>query len=198
MCGVNFGQNFWMGIFILYSLLWSLFLCTSVVDQNTFSMNYWFECFALNALAMSASLFYYANPLPACQIIGMVALLIATTTNMLAFLHMVVALIRCRNVCTPEIQLGPLSFMRLTHSAMRQSLATVRFHLELINLNDTKSWANLPSTVIISRLFMKSTQDKRMRFCSKLLATVSLAILKDIKMSTRETSLNERVLRSGQ
>ena len=66
----------------------------------------------------------------------MVSLTACSSANLIAFLHMLLALIWKRDVCTPTVQMGPLSSMRLMHSALQQSSVTVRMYLDSINLSD--------------------------------------------------------------
>lgn len=59
LCVDSFGLHFWMGIFFLFSLVWASYTRILAHVPNLFNMGYWFECFALNALAIAVSLFYY-------------------------------------------------------------------------------------------------------------------------------------------
>lgn len=136
-CAGDFSFYFFMGIFFLLIFAWAAFPHLAFFGrESVFHMGYWYVCFALDTLAMNASLFYYStSSWYFAQELELAALSLATIANVVALLHTVNALYWRRDICTPDVKWGPLSFMKLTHHAMRSSLSTLRFHLEAMDLN---------------------------------------------------------------
>jgi hemerythrin-like domain-containing protein len=59
--------------------------------------------------------------------------------NVVAFLHTISAIARKRDVFTPSVKWGPLSFMKLTHEAFRGALPKLRKALTALDADDVKS-----------------------------------------------------------
>uniref|UniRef100_A0A7S2I7X6 Glutaredoxin domain-containing protein n=1 Tax=Helicotheca tamesis TaxID=374047 RepID=A0A7S2I7X6_9STRA len=137
LCNADLANYFFLGLMIFLGLAWATFPHINFFGRDPFGMGYWNECFAIDALAACAALFYATNGLQASETLTYMGLTIACIANGLAFLHTMAALIRRRNVFTPEVKWGPLSFMKLTHEAFRGALPKLRSTLESIDLADS-------------------------------------------------------------
>ena len=104
-------------------------------------MGYWTECFALDTLAACAAFFYALNGYQISRALMLIALVMAAVANVTAFLHTASAMVRRRDVFTPEVKWGPLSFMKLTHEAFRGNLATLRHYIDVADVTDESAKA---------------------------------------------------------
>lgn len=138
-CNASFVNYFFMALFLFLALCWSALPYIGFLGQEKFGMQYWIGCFALDTLAACAALFYAIYGYNATETIMLIALVVASLANLVCLLHTLAAVIRRRTVFTPEQKWGPLSFMKLTHEAIRGSLSTLRLSLETLVLKDTQS-----------------------------------------------------------
>lgn len=99
-------------------------------------------CFAFDALAACAALFYTLTGFRAAETLQMIGLSIAALSNFVCLLHTLTGIVRRRGVFTPEQKWGPLSFMKLTHEAFRGNMSTLRTSLDALDL-DKKSKQDL-------------------------------------------------------
>lgn len=99
-------------------------------------------CFAFDALAACAALFYTLTGFRAAETLQMIGLSIAALSNIVCLLHTLTGIVSRRGVFTPEQKWGPLSFMKLTHEAFRGNLSTLRTSLDSLDL-DKKSKLDL-------------------------------------------------------
>ena len=102
------------------------------LGRDEFTMAYWIDCFALDTLAMGSGLFYLTNGWEIGGVLEFVFLTIASLGNLIAMLHTLVHLIRKDNVATPQAELHPLSFNKLTRDAIRACLPTLQVQLSVL------------------------------------------------------------------
>jgi hemerythrin-like domain-containing protein len=86
--------------------------------------------------------------------------MIATAVNFVAAMHTMTCLLRKHSVCTPEPKLSPLSFLSLTHDAIRAHLPTLESFLRRLDLDDESEEAH--NTL---RLFVAHYNLFRVTFC---------------------------------
>ena len=134
-CIVNFSQYYFVGLMVFLCLAWATFPYVGFFGRDPFSMGYWSECFAFGILAACTALFYAFTDFQCAKIVMLMALTVASVANGLALLHTLSA-IRRRKVFTPTPKWGPLSYMKLTHGAIRGAIPKLRASLEQINLLD--------------------------------------------------------------
>ena len=106
-----------------------------------FNMAYWIDCFALGMLANAGAVFYMANGWAFSGVLEFSFLIIAALANVVATMHTMTCLIRRHVVCTPEVELDPLAYMKMTHIAIQNYLATVQYYLYMIDLDDVSAEA---------------------------------------------------------
>ncbi len=138
-CVNSLANYYFIAMFILLGILYSAMPFIGFIGKEKWGMEYWIGCFALDALAGAACLFYAVTDFRAAENLSIVALSMATIANFTNFLHTGVALIRRRGIFVPNNKWGPLSFMKLTHEAFRGNMATMRETLQNLNLSDTKA-----------------------------------------------------------
>jgi len=135
-CAAEFSNYFFIGIFIFLSLLYATFPMYNFFGTDQYNAGYWIECFALDTLAACAALFYAITGFEIAETLQMIFISIASIANLTAFLHFCYGVIRGRGVFTPEQKWGPLSFMKLTHEAIRGHLPKLERALAAMDLGD--------------------------------------------------------------
>ncbi|CAB9507889.1 Glutaredoxin-C4 [Seminavis robusta] len=135
-CNASFVNYFFMALFIFAVLCWSTLPYIGFLGKDKFGMQYWIGCFALGALAACSALMYAIYGYNALENLMITALIMASVANGVCFLHTLASLSRRRGVFTPEQKWGPLSFMKLTHEAIRGNMETMRSSLDTLDLND--------------------------------------------------------------
>mmetsp|Transcript_1346 Transcript_1346/g.1855 ORF Transcript_1346/g.1855 Transcript_1346/m.1855 type:complete len:452 (-) Transcript_1346:265-1620(-) len=133
-CETDFSNYYFIGIFLFLSFCWaSLPHIRFFGMDEKFGMGYWTECFALDTLAACAAQYYHNNVMGhptgdsfGSKILMFIGLTIAAIANMVALLHTLTGIVQHRNVFTPEVKWGPLSFMKLTHEAFRGNMEKLR------------------------------------------------------------------------
>lgn len=140
-CNASFVNYFFMGLFLFLILVWSSLPYIAFLGREKFGMQYWIGCFALDALAACAALLYAIYGYNATESLMLIGLVMASIANIVCFLHTLVAIIRRRGVFTPEQKWGPLSFMKLTHEAIRGNMSTMRAALDTLVLKDNSDEA---------------------------------------------------------
>ena len=138
-CEMDFSEKYFIGLFIFAGLFWANLPHLGFFGRDPFNMGYWTECFALDTLAACACLFYALNGWQTSRALSFAALTMAAIANVTAFLHFCSALVRRREVFTPEVKWGPLSFMKLTHEAFRGNMATLRHYIDAVDVTDTSA-----------------------------------------------------------
>lgn len=134
-CLSVFHDYYFTAIFLVLALLWASLPSLGFFWRDEFNMGYWIECFALDMIATCASLFYLLTNWKMSAVLEFVFLTAAALANAVAFLHTLVCLVQKHGVCTPEDKWGPLSFVGLTHNAIRAHLPTLEYYLETIDLS---------------------------------------------------------------
>jgi Hemerythrin HHE cation binding domain len=109
--------------------------------RASFDMGYWIECFALDALAASASLFYALNGWQISQTLQSIGLVLASVANAVCLLHTTTSCVVQHGVFTPGAKWNPLSFVKLTHEAFRCNIATLRQHIDKVDVGDESAKA---------------------------------------------------------
>jgi hypothetical protein len=104
-------------------------------------MGYWIECFALDTLAASASLFYALNGWQISQTLQSIGLVMASVANAVCFLHTATACVLQHGVFTPDVKWNPLSFIKLTHEAFRCNIETLRQLIDKVEVEDESAEA---------------------------------------------------------
>lgn len=135
-CNASFVNFTFIGAFIFLVLLWSALPYIAFLGREQFGMQYWIGCFALDTLAACGALLYAIYGWNATETLMLMGMVIASIANIVCFLHTLAAIVRRRGVFTPEVKWGPLSFMKLTHEAIRGNLITMRQALDSLNLDD--------------------------------------------------------------
>ncbi|GAX15836.1 hypothetical protein FisN_2Lh445 [Fistulifera solaris] len=133
-CEGDFATYYFIGLFFLMGLCYAGLSEYAFFGQDTFNFGYWIECFALDALAACACLFYALNGWRISQNLQWLALCAAAVCNFCALCHTLVGIVNQRGVFTPEMKWGPLSFMKLTHEAFRGNIETLKHYLQSSNL----------------------------------------------------------------
>lgn len=129
-------EKYFIGIFIFLALLWATLPNLGFFGKAEFGMGYWTEVFAMDTLAAASALFYTLNGYQFSETTQLVFLSIAAIANMTAFWHTCACFIRGRGVFTPEIKWGPLSFMKLTHEAIRGNLSALLHYVKNATVDD--------------------------------------------------------------
>lgn len=140
-CNASFVNYSFMGLFLFLVLAWTALPYIGFLGGEKFGMQYWIGCFATDALATCAALMYAIYGYNALETLMLLGLVLASIANIVCFLHTVSAISRRRGVFTPEQKWGPLSFMKLTHEAIRGNMETMRSALDTLDLNDTSDAA---------------------------------------------------------
>ena len=140
-CNATFVNYFFMAMFLFLILCWSTLPYIGFLGRDKFGMQYWIGCFSLDALAACAALMYAIYGYNAIETIMLIGLVLASIANLVCFLHTLAAMIRRRGVFTPEQKWGPLSFMKLTHEAVRGNMATLRAALDFMDLHEKSDTA---------------------------------------------------------
>lgn len=135
-CAADFSNYFFIGIFVFLSLVYATFPIYNFFGSEQYNAGYWIECFALDTLAACAALFYAVSGYEIAETLQMIFIALASIANLTAFLHLCYGIIRRRGVFTPEQKWGPLSFMKLTHEAIRGHLPKLERSLDAIDLAD--------------------------------------------------------------
>lgn len=123
------------------SLGWATLPHFNFFGRASFEMGYWIECFALDTLAASASLFYALNGWQISQTLQSIGLVLASVANAVCFLHTATACVLQHGVFTPNVKWNPLSFIKLTHEAFRRSIETLRQHMDKVDVEDESAEA---------------------------------------------------------
>ncbi|KAL7580306.1 hypothetical protein ACA910_004342 [Epithemia clementina (nom. ined.)] len=140
-CYTLWMDKYFMGIFLFLGLTWATFPYLGFFDKGVFHMGYWIEVFAFDTLAAAASLFYTLNGYQFSQTIQFIFLTIASIANLTAFWHTCAGVIRGREIFTPKVKWGPLSFMKLTHEACRGNMGTLLYYVENASVDDDSAEA---------------------------------------------------------
>jgi hypothetical protein len=136
-CIASFSNFYFIAIFIFLGIVWASLPHNGFLGQDKWGMSYWIGCFALDALAAAAALFYAVTDFNAAQTLMFIGLTMAAIANLVNFLFTMTAIVRRRGVFTPEDKWGPLSFMKLTHQAFRGNMNTMKRSLEVLDITDT-------------------------------------------------------------
>jgi Hemerythrin HHE cation binding domain len=118
------------------------------------------DCFCLGILSTCAAAFYAATGWESSAALEFTFLILATAVNFVALMHTMTCLLRKHSVCTPEPKLSPLSFLSLTHEAIRAHLPTLEFYLRHLDLDDDSEEGN-----ITLQLFVAHYNRFRITFC---------------------------------
>jgi len=121
---------------VFLSLLYATLPTFNFFGTEQYNAGYWIECFALDTLAACAALFCAITGYEFAETLQMIFLALASIGNLTAFLHFCYGVIRGRGVFTPEQKWGPLSFMKLTHEAIRGHLPKLERALASMDLGD--------------------------------------------------------------
>jgi tellurite resistance protein len=135
-CTNEFSNFYFIGLFLFLSLSWATMPHINFFGRDPYNAGYWTESFSLSMLAACACFFYSITGYGFNETVEFIFLTVASIANVTAFLHFIMGIIRRRGVFTPEVKWGPLSFMKLTHEAIRGNLPILEQSLELINLDD--------------------------------------------------------------
>ena len=135
-CSSIWVEKYFIGIFIFLGLFWATVPYLGFFGKAEFGMGYWVEVFCLDTLAAASALFFTINGFQFSQTMQFSFLTIAAIASLTAFWHTLSAILRERGVFTPEIKWGPLSFMKLTHEALRGNLPTLRYYIESVKVDD--------------------------------------------------------------
>jgi tellurite resistance protein TehA-like permease len=138
-CEMNFSEKYFIGIFIFCGLFFATLPHIGFFGRDSFNMGYWTECFALDTLAACACLFYTLTGWQTSRALAFTGLTMAAIANMTALLHFGTAVVRRREIFTPEVKWGPLSFMKLTHEAFRGNMATLRHYIDAADVTDASA-----------------------------------------------------------
>ena len=136
VCNSQFVDKYFVGLFMFMGLCWATMPQFNFFGRSEFAMGYWTECFAIDTIAICACLFYYMNGWQFSQTMQFVFLSIASIANICAFWGTFSAIIRERGVFTPEAKWGPLSFMKLTHEAIRGHMDSLRHYIDVVDVED--------------------------------------------------------------
>mmetsp|Transcript_21528 Transcript_21528/g.27838 ORF Transcript_21528/g.27838 Transcript_21528/m.27838 type:complete len:536 (+) Transcript_21528:133-1740(+) len=140
-CNVIWVDKYFIGLFIFCGLCYATFPHLGFFGKAEFSMAYWTEVFAIDTLAACSALFYAINGWQFSQSIQLILLTVASIANITAFWHTFSAIIRERGVFTPEVKWGPLSFMKLTHEAIRGHMDSLRHYIDVVDVEDESAEA---------------------------------------------------------
>jgi tellurite resistance protein TehA-like permease/glutaredoxin len=141
VCNGALVNYFFMGLFIFATLSWTALPYISFLGSEKFGMHYWIGCFALDALAACGALMYAVYAYNSLETLMLILFVMASTANFVCFMHTLASISRQRVVFTPEQKWGPLSFMKLTHEAIRGNMETMRMAVSTLDLNDTSDAA---------------------------------------------------------
>jgi tellurite resistance protein TehA-like permease/glutaredoxin len=140
-CTGAFMNYFFMALFIFATLCWTALPYIAFLGSEKFGMQYWIGCFALDAMAACAALMYAIYGYKSLETLMLIAFILASTANFVCFMHTLAFISRRRVIFTPEQKWGPLSFMKLTHEAVRGNMATMQSAVDTLDLNDTSDAA---------------------------------------------------------
>ena len=135
-CVASFSNFYFISLFMFLAITWASMPHNAFLGQDKWGMSYWIGCFALDALAAAAALFYTVTAFKAAQTMMLIGLVMAVIANMVNSLHTLAAIVRRRGVFTPEAKWGPVSFMKLTHEAFRGNLDTLKKSLDMLDLGN--------------------------------------------------------------
>lgn len=138
-CRGEVERYFFAAILLFCVLVWAAF--AGYFGRGTFTMASWIDCFALDMMSASSSMFYISNGWLIAAVLEYFFLGVAAIANLVALLHTMLSLIQRRNVATPEVKLDPLSFSKLIHQAIKANVPTLQSHLEEVNVEDNSSEA---------------------------------------------------------
>jgi tellurite resistance protein TehA-like permease len=134
-CVASFSNYYFLSIFIFMGILYSAMPSIGFIGKDKWGMEYWIACFALDALAAAAAMFYTVTEFNASQTLAMIAMAMASIANFVNALHFATALVRRRDVFTPDAKWGPLSFMKLTHEAFRGYMSALQASLDALDMS---------------------------------------------------------------
>jgi tellurite resistance protein TehA-like permease len=135
-CNATFVNYAFFGAFLFLCLIWATLPYIAFLGREQFGMQYWIGCFALDTLAACGALLYAIYGWKSTETLMLMGLVMASMANIVCFLHTLASIARRRAVFTPEVKWGPLSFMKLTHEAIRGNLETIQSSLADVDLND--------------------------------------------------------------
>jgi hypothetical protein len=138
-CAAKFTEYYFMAIFMLLCLIYASLPHIAFFGANKFNMGYWTECFALDTIAACACFYHALTGYYVSKVLMVMFLITASIANTVAFLHTLVCMVRQRDVFTAEEKWGPLSFMKLTHEALRGGIPRLSAALSAIDLKDTEN-----------------------------------------------------------
>ncbi|GKZ00464.1 hypothetical protein MPSEU_000998900 [Mayamaea pseudoterrestris] len=136
LCGDRPVRTVAGGVFLFLVLCWATLPRNGFFFREEFHMGYWTICFALNILSAAATFFYTTNGWYLGLIAEMITIVCSAFAHVVVFMHTVTGLIRKHGVCTSADRYGPLSIIRYTHSAMRESREKLEYFLLTIDLDD--------------------------------------------------------------
>jgi len=138
-CAAALSSYFFLAIVIFLGLAWATLPYINFFGRDQFSMYYWVECFAADTLAAAAATYYNVFGTRTGECLLVIFLVIAVIFNGVAFAHTLSKLVRRRTVFCPEYKWGPLSFMKLTHEAVRGHLPLLQKRLACLDAGDVNS-----------------------------------------------------------
>jgi len=141
LCRDDFELYYYSAMFLFLIFVWASFPRVGFFGRIRFSMAFWIDCFALDTLAICASLSYLTNGWHVSGILEFFFLALAALANLVALLHTLTNLLRKHVVATPEVRLGPLDFVSLMHNALRANFPKIQYHLHAIDLESDSNEA---------------------------------------------------------
>mmetsp|Transcript_19267 Transcript_19267/g.32174 ORF Transcript_19267/g.32174 Transcript_19267/m.32174 type:complete len:928 (-) Transcript_19267:1082-3865(-) len=134
-CGSNFNLYYYLGIVIFLGLVWAFMPYIGFFGRNKFDMSHWNFIFPLDTLAACGSLYYSVTGFKIGQGLMVIFIWVATVATALAALNTLICLVKRRGLFTPFWKWGPLSFMKLTHDAVREAIPTLKGALDGVDLD---------------------------------------------------------------
>lgn len=113
---------YWFSVALFLVFLWCLY--RPYFGRMKFDMNYWAAGLPTSAIAMAALLYHALNSGRLGQGIALLALAITSSLNLVLICLTFASILR-RGVFVPDYKWGPISFMRLTHEAIRGAMAAI-------------------------------------------------------------------------
>jgi len=125
-CSDTLSLHFFLAVILFLSLCWATLPYINFFGRDKYGMGYWIECFAADTLAAAATVYYSVYGTYTGEVLMMIFLVVASLFNFVSMMWFLSQLVRGRTVFCPEPKWGPLSFMKLTHEAMRAALPSLK------------------------------------------------------------------------
>lgn len=139
VCTDTLSLYFFLALVIFLGLAWATLPYINFFGRDKYGMGYWIECFAADTLAAAAAVYYSVYGTYTGEVLMVMLLVVASVFNFVCMMWFLSQLVRGRTVFCPEIKWGPLSFMKLTHEAVRGALPTFTKALTEMRLEDEGS-----------------------------------------------------------